>query len=390
MELENKSTYYDYQIQKLLIKDINILTNIHTFNKIVLATYMVNDTNNKFPFLQYLLTNDNDLLSLPELPFFENYSNNKTDKDKELLNYSKIYLSNILNVNVNVQNDKNDNVLTNIDFIGFNEFNNNIYLFFDVTQCIKKGDINIDNYNLSDTPKFALISEIINNKDVCNIPIDESVTDFFIRNDYYINYLYDENNEPYEVPVVGYVGYTTVEKIKFVSMFGESAKTKSAICGPYFYFTNFNNAVRQGGWTPDYKPETLYGKLITDTEYGRYNRGGLVRFALFTETTKYVENGLNDPIDESDIKKERMNDPSLNQLYEGLTSRISDHDGLWTREHDSVYLENIELDNGLYLKETPVLVLKEYHQQVPLSWHFINKLKLGNEFEPMNHLYSIL
>ena len=191
MELENKSPYYEYQIQKLLIKDINILTNIHTFNKIVLATYMVNDTNNKFPFLQYLLTNDNDLLSLPELPFFENYSNNKTDKDKELLNYSKIYLSNILNVNVNVQNDKNDNVLTNIDFIGFNEFNNNIYLFFDVTQCIKKGDINIDNYNLSDTPKFALISEIINNKDVCNIPIDESVTDFFIRNDYYINYLYD-------------------------------------------------------------------------------------------------------------------------------------------------------------------------------------------------------
>jgi hypothetical protein len=116
----------------------------------------------------------------------------------------------------------------------------------------------------------------------------------------------------------------------------------------------------------------------------------MVRFALFTGITKYMENGLNDPIDESIIKKERMNDPSLNQLYESLTSRITDHDGLWTREYESIYLENIELDNGTYLQNTPILVIKEYHQQVPLSWHFINKTKLGNEFEPTNIFYSIL
>ena len=240
MENENQSLYCDYQIKKLLIKDINIITNLNKFDKIMLATYTINNNNTNFPFLQYLLTNDyGDSLSLPELPFF-NHSN-KTDN--ELLTYSKIYLSNILNIkNVELFHD-------NIEFVGFNDFNNQLFLFFDITSCIAKHDINMDDYNLSDAPKFALISEIINNKDVCNIPIDKITTDFFIQNDYYINYLYDAKNEPYEIPVVGYTGHSTMEKIKFVSMFGESAKTKSAICGPYFYFTNFNNAIRNGGWS---------------------------------------------------------------------------------------------------------------------------------------------
>ena len=61
--------------------------------------------------------------------------------------------------------------------------------------------------------------------------------------------------------------------------------------------------------------------------------------------------------------------------------RISDHDGKWSEFYDSVFLGKIELDNGDYLKNTPIYVLKEYEQQIPLSYHFINKSYLKEKYE---------
>ena len=151
-----------------------------------------------------------------------------------------------------------------------------------------------------------------------------------------------------------------------------------------------NYAIRQGGWSCDYKPEYRHNQLITDNKYGRYLKGGIVRFALFTGNTKYVENFPNAPIDESEIKKQRMTDPSLNQNYEIQTLRISDHDGIWSRTYNSVYLGNIELDDGNFIEETPLIVLKDYNQQIPLSCHFIDKNSIGNKYDSTNHSYRII
>jgi hypothetical protein len=60
--------------------------------------------------------------------------------------------------------------------------------------------------------------------------------------------------------------------------------------------------------------------------------------------------------------------------------RISDHNGQWSEFNDSVFLGKIELDNGEYLKNTPVYVLKEYEQQIPLSYHFIDKSYLKEKY----------
>ena len=98
----------------------------------------------------------------------------------------------------------------------------------------------------------------------------------------------------------------------------------------------------------------------------------------------------NFPNDESNIKKERLNDLSLDQKYEILTLRISDHDGTWSKSYDSAYLGNIELDDGSFIKEAPMIVLREYNQQIPLSYHFINKNKLTEKYEPNNHNYGIV
>ena len=70
---------------------------------------------------------------------------------------------------------------------------------------------------------------------------------------------------------------------------------------------------------------------------------------------------------------------------ERLKLRISDRDGEWAQNYDSAYLGRVELDNG-ELIDDPVLVVKEYKQQIPLSYHFIDNHTLdknSNEYSIM-------
>ena len=87
---------------------------------------------------------------------------------------------------------------------------------------------------------------------------------------------------------------------------------------------------------------------------------------------KVIENSINNETDKSATKKERLLEPNLDSILEELTIRISDHDGKWSEYYDSVYLTQVKLDNDEYLKNTPIIVVKEYDQQVPLSCHYIN------------------
>lgn len=368
-----KPIYYNYPIKKLLIKDPNLFADTNEYPEIILCVYTIN-TSGKYPFIQYLLSNNGfNKLTLPVLPVFSAFN-----KDT-LINYSKVFLTSILQI------ENFEEFTKKLEFDGCFEFEQNLYLFFDMTEY----NLNINDIYFLSPARFVLTDEIINHRYVCNIPISKKTINFFIVNDS-INYLYDENNEAYEHPIVGFVGKPTPEKINFTYTFGESPKNKSEIFGPYYYFTDFNYAIRQGGWSNDYKPEYIFKKLVTDNENGRYHKGGIIRFALFTGKTKYIENMPNSPIDESDIKNQRLNDRSLNQKYEIQTLRISDHDGKWSETYDSVYLGNIELDDGSFIKEAPLIVLKEYNQQIPLSYHYIDKNKINEKYESNNHNYGIV
>ena len=199
---------------------------------------------------------------------------------------------------------------------------------------------------------FALFDEIINYKSICGVLIDSSVTNFFVNNDDFI-FLSNKNDDNFEIPIVGYIGLNGINhnKLSFVYTFGNSQKDKNALFGPYFYFTDFKNSIIQGG----------------------YQKGSIVRFALFLGKMKFVENFPNDESDFSETKKKRINDANLDKNMEAQTMRISDHDGRWAENYDSVFLGETELDNGAILKNTPIFVVKTYKQQIPLSYHFIDK-----------------
>lgn len=348
-----ESKYYNYGVKHVLSKDLETINPPDQYININLCVYLIN-ADGKYPFLQYLLINNGcNNLTFPKLPMYSLFNK------ENMLPYSEVYLSGVL------QSNKFEEFCSNISFDGFYEYDSDLYLFFDITNYI----INVDETYLSSNVRFGIIDEIVNHKNICNVQIDNTVSSFFIKNES-LNYLYDECNNSYEIPVIGFVGKETTPKTNFVMMFGESAKDKSAILGPYFYFTNFNNAIRQGESSHDSILETKNQLGISD-EKDRSKKGGLVRFALFTGKTKYIENAPNDPNDNSEIKKQRMEDKNIDVKKKTIqTLRITDHDGIWAKTFDSVYLGNIELDDGSFLDDIPMFVLKDYNQQVPLSCHF--------------------
>ena len=311
----------DYMQQDLSAYDIKPLT-------ITICAYRVN-TEGKFPFQEFLMVNNpcNDLnelifpfMMLPQL------TNNYEIDNKEILYQASYTLSHI--VQFNYISD-----IAHVD--GYIQHDDEIFIFMDITKTIKDNMFG----------HFVLVDEIVNRKKMNNMFVKSSISTFFELNDS-LCFLLDEKEYLYEVPTVAYT-FKDKSKMNFTSIFGEP--NRNGILGPYYYFTSYKNA-------NDRKPKG----------------GGIIRFAVFTGNTKYIENMPNDPIDESDIKKQKLVDEKTDHSFEVLTMRITDYAGSWSEKFDSVYLGELELDNGERLKNTdvPILVIKEYRQQVPLSVHF--------------------
>jgi hypothetical protein len=183
-----------------------------------------------------------------------------------------------------------------------------------------------------------------------NENIDENVSIFFIMNEYFC-FLVDKDTEThYEIPVVGYVKKPE-NRLNYCFLFGQSKSNKNNILGPFYYFSiSLDNLCNMN-------VENTH-LLIEDNSNIKC---GIIRFALFTGFTKYINNENNSNIvdddcdeeniyiDNSYIKKERLMDDTLDKNMEQLTMKITDYDGRWSEIYDSVYMNNIELDNGKIL-----------------------------------------
>lgn len=321
--------FYNYKAKNIL--SLYLTDNHDPFEKMSMVVYTVKNTRTT-PFLNVLLHKEKGKheLQLIDIPVIKKMDQN------ELINWSKLVLYKMFLF------EDYDTFTETILFNGFLNYENRLYLFFDASNC----KININDIYRNSPLRFSLIDEIVNYKNVCNIPINERVCRLFTENED-LCFLTNERDENIETPVVGFIG-TTKNKLMFKYVFGESSQNKNAIFGPYFYFTNFYNVMNGG-------------------------HESIIRFALFIGCVKYVENHLYDPLDDSEIKKQRLDDPELEKNMEQLTMRITDHDGIWTELFDSIYLGDVELDNGTHLKDVPIIAVKEYQQQVPLSYHFTDK-----------------
>jgi hypothetical protein len=358
------NNYYNYLFKDILKYDTLEMKTLTHYNDVYLCAYSIN-TNNSKPFIRYLLSNEHKNYSFPcfDLSLINTSSNNEVDFIQEVTSYLYDICEH------NIENN-------NIEYNGYHEYNDCLYLFFDITKLSL-----VFHYELNSLKKhkqLALMDEIINHKKILDVSIDINTTQFFIHNHLSI-YLYDEHNKPYEIPIVGFVYKKTISDLHFTFIFGEYNQTKLSILGAYYYFSDFQNTRKNMDKEANNElidlieqpSNNIINSNVEPTLYSylkEFNYG-IVRFALFMGYSKYIENFLNDTYDLSSIKEEKMGDPFLNKTYEILTQRISDHDGSWSTDYDSVYLGKTQLDDGNYLENTPLYVVRKFENQIPLSYH---------------------
>ena len=167
--------YYNYKGKNLF--NYKLIQPITLYKIINICAYNIN-TVGKYPFQQFILKKSiNNTIEFPSVLVYTDFNS------VELINYTKVCLFGLLNINdFETFNDL-------VNFNGYYEYDNNLYLFFDVTNC----KINIDYTYKNSNVWIAILDEIINQKKICNIEIDTKVTDFFIKNNN-LCFLVDKNN----------------------------------------------------------------------------------------------------------------------------------------------------------------------------------------------------
>lgn len=296
------------------------------FDNVFICAHKIIGDGGLYPFLQYLLVKD----PKTHVINFPTFSYSGTDVP---MYESKIILCEYIhNYNLNI-----DKCMESMDYKGFIQNKKTLYLFFDISLC----NTNIFDIFKTNVLWFAIMDEIINPRAICCFEIDPHVSNFFITNENLI-YLQNENDVNYESPIVAYAG-TSKSKLTFTYTFGET-KTPDSFMGPYYYFTDYENVIKNKGA----RITSLFDKEVEAQPFG------IIRFAIFLNTT-FV------PLHFTEI-----------------SYNTSPHDGdNWTKTHDSVFIGKIKLENGNYIQNYPIWILKDYTQQYSLSYHYIDENNVG-------------
>ena len=313
--------------------------------RIIFCIYRIvhckNRSNTKLPFLQYLLykypDNVENVIVFPFIKY----------KGGNIIKTASKYVKSI--------SDKS------IECSGFLENNNNLYLFYNITN---NNDYIIREIKLKtrkDVFWWALMDEICNQRSILNIRIHKSVYDIFLKNPALLYITYDESR--IEIPIVAYYG-NYYKFIPTVAAMGQQAVSPINKKGSLFYFGSFRKAIRYGAWTPNYTIKYLDNKQITDVD-GRYNEGGIVRYALFLGKSKVP----------------------LNEPYEKLENVISNTD--WVTTFQSLIIGSTDYDHKK-LSINPEYVVLQTNQSTSLSYHKIDNTSVDINWDPLSNNYSII
>ena len=277
-----------------------------------ICCYHVN-TEGQMPFLEYLLhKSSGDRLTFPTIEI--------TIKDRvHAISATSMYLHDNL-MNALLESTRS------VIFKGFRLFRNELYIFFHSTRC-----------EFNSNFEFCLIDEIMNTFLVYQYHIDAMVTRLFL-NDYSLLFLMNNGGVCYETPVAGYIACEP-SRISSVYGFGPNKARGDMMFGEYYYFTT--DSISDSG-------------------------SGFVRFALFIGKCLVKQNLINDLRDTSATRKYIVDNHMFSCKRDYLACRITDYDGKWADNYDSVYLGHLDLDDGMIWNKNTIVV-KEYHQFTRLS-----------------------
>jgi len=259
--MTSNDSFFTYDALNLLHVDIDNVLSYVNADEIFIVPFKIN-FNCTQPFNTVLLINDfTDVLTFPSVDIHYKNDSDASHASQEILSKINCYLYSIFLSNRNSNVSKYDlNAFMNaVDFKGMHIYENRVYAFVDLT----KVEISFNLINRNSLYWFALIDEIVNKNNVCNIPVSDIVTDFFMNNSEFL-YFKNSKAEQIEIPSVVYTG-TPEKKMHFTYTFGNKASDNSNILSSGFYFTDYTNAFREGVSSIDYKSEC---------------KGGIIRHAL--------------------------------------------------------------------------------------------------------------
>lgn len=299
----------------------------------------------KYPFLQFMME---------KIPYCNNIV-------KEQLTLPCVFMRDLSKEIEDVVLDK---VIYGLDLLGcdYNKVNKNMYkgIIFSKDTYTPYALVNITgidihglNFTRHTTCWFALSTEILNIKTVCNIPVNEDLINLF--SDFpQIGYLINsKTNKHYIIPDVMYTG-NELKQAEFQSIFGNIKKKIYNSCGEYYYFyRSFYNSVKDGGWLKEIDNNKIGDRKLVENNSMKYINGTINRYALFVEGKIYIEN-----------KKEfSLTDEIIENFYPEPCIIIC-----YSGEY------NIK----------PDILVKKYDSFVCLSYHKLNKNLLDEYFIETN------
>ena len=356
---------YTYFLEKLANQNISIdklysdkLYNESQTNIVYILCYHVINTA-KYPFLQFMME---------KIPYCNNLIKEKftlpfimyTDKSITL---QQLGLDKVRNSLYSICCDGNkvtDSMYKGVIY----DTSENPYIVIDIT------GIDIYGLNLSRNTLtwFILPSEIVNTKNICNIEVDDEVTQLFTEIPELCLLTNPKTYTNFIIPDAVYTG-GEYKQVEFNSVFGNNKTKEYDSCGEYYYFyKTFDNAVKEGGWIKkrginkidinDISDKDVIknssGRTITENEYGRYVNGGINRFALFNEGKIYIENQ----------GEFRLSDETIDTMYPEPTITIC-------------YSRPNEFGRDI--------LVKEYNSFSSLSFHQLNKSLLDDRYIATNN-----
>lgn len=338
----NSKIKIHYPINNILEEDFKKIP--ETIENIVVCVYRINTSKNNyatsFPYLEYLLykyppSSKNISKNMCIFPFI------KKSEKKSIINQADELCHNITH--------------TKIKNKGFLEKNNNIYVFYEFS-FKNYENISIKYLDSKVELWWSLIDEICNHRKIITYPIHKSVYGLFYSNPILI-FLRDKSSQKIDIPQVAYIGgYKSIlpSIVLSIDTFQKSFYNK--------VFGSFNYAIRDGGWTNDFKELILNGKTITNNN-GKYKSGGIVRFALFSKKTDTIIN-IGNNLQEFKKKPDQ-----------------------WKNNFDSITIGIIK-NNKTYFSSNPYYQIKSFSQKTPLSIHLLDMSTL-KKWDPFSNAYKI-
>ena len=251
---------------------------------------------------------------------------------------------------------------------------------------------------------WTLSSEIFNDHAMMNHPMSDEVVSFFGNHPLVMQL--KRNGRILESPIACYAG-KHFNYISYMAAFGMKKASTRAHFGPYYYFASFLDSMRHACYSirPPYvanvrtgnnqhlqfDPHVLLdGTSLTVNEYGKHGKGGIVRFAMFLGRCRAFF--LNGAEDRSELSMYWANQDPLVKAKLSLR----DINGNWTRYFNSAYVGEYSFkvsgdgDGGKSKKRASGWAIKEYDNQIPLSYHEIVMTNVPEKYDNEFNDYVLL